>query len=285
MQIPCNTTSSAQYSLATGCDNCTQAYKNWFCAVSLPRCKDFTSEADFLQIRNVDSSFSNGTLLPTDTPTFKLANSTAAGRFSRNPMIDEIIRPGPYKELLPCDDLCYNVVRNCPAAIGFNCPLPGFVGFNTSYAERFNMSVDRATIEPPQCNYPGASPTNSGHSLLPVPLRLLSVLSVSLSAIMFIWERCVFQRVMNEHLGGVQGKLDRLLMGRWGCIPKGVGRELYMGMSWTLLHLYLPLCHIQIIVWTSKKSSSYSIVYTRPPNNKQNQYCFQRKGIRGLWLF
>jgi calcium channel MID1 len=168
MQIPCNTTSSAQYSLATSCDNCTKAYKDWFCAV--------------LQIRNVGSAFWNGTLLPTDTPTFELANRTAAGRSSRNSLIDRVIQPGPYKELLPCDDLCYNVVRNCPAAIGFSCPLPGFVGFDTSYTQRFNLSADRAIMVPPQCNYPGASKTNSGHTTSPLSMHLLGIFSVSLLA-------------------------------------------------------------------------------------------------------
>jgi calcium channel MID1 len=185
MQIPCNTTSSAQYSLATGCDNCTRAYKDWFCAVSLPRCTDFTRQEDYLQVRNVGSPSWNGSLLPTDTPLFKLANSTAAGRSSRNSMIDTTIQPGPYKELLPCDDLCYNVVRNCPAAIGFTCPLPGYIGFNTSYAQRFNMSIDRAAdIYPPQCNFPGAIKTSASNRVL--PLSLFCVFSTWLLALMFI---------------------------------------------------------------------------------------------------
>lgn len=51
---------------------------------------------------------------------------------SRNPMIDTKIRPGPYKELLPCKDICYNLVRSCPAALQFACPLEGH-GLNYSY--------------------------------------------------------------------------------------------------------------------------------------------------------
>lgn len=47
-------------------------------------------------------------------------------------MIDTTIKPGPYKELLPCKDICYNLVRSCPAALQFVCPLEGH-GLNYSY--------------------------------------------------------------------------------------------------------------------------------------------------------
>ena len=51
---------------------------------------------------------------------------------SRNPMIDYDIQPGPYKEMLPCKDICYDLVRSCPAALQFACPLEGH-GLNYSY--------------------------------------------------------------------------------------------------------------------------------------------------------
>jgi calcium channel MID1 len=37
-------------------------------------------------------------------------------------MIDTDIKPGPYKELLPCEDLCFDIVRSCPAKLEFACP-------------------------------------------------------------------------------------------------------------------------------------------------------------------
>ena len=164
---------------------CEKSYKAWFCAVSLPRCTDYTRDEVYLQPRNVGQPFPNDTLLPTGSQQFLSANSTAAGRGSRNPVIDQMIKPGPYKELLPCDDLCYNVVKNCPAAIGFNCPLPGYIGFDTSYAERFNMSQsDRATLDPPQCNFPGAIKMDSGSPVL--PQQILSVSLLAIVAMMFI---------------------------------------------------------------------------------------------------
>lgn len=74
----------------------------------------------------------------TADPTFNDAFNDTADRSkvyfnsSRNPMIDIDIRPGPYKEMLPCEDICYDLVRSCPAALQFACPLEGH-GLNYSY--------------------------------------------------------------------------------------------------------------------------------------------------------
>lgn len=98
--------------------------------------------------------FPNGSFLPDDLRT-KFAPSM---RNSRNPFIDEKVVPGPYKEVLPCDDLCYNVVQSCPASMGFQCPLEGDMGFNLSYGIR-PVSEDGTPIKSTQitCNYPGAA--------------------------------------------------------------------------------------------------------------------------------
>ena len=62
-------------------------------------------------------------------------------------MIDIIIRPGPYKELLPCKDMCYNLTRSCPAALQFACPLEGH-GLNLSYGNP-NYSDGEITCNSP----------------------------------------------------------------------------------------------------------------------------------------
>lgn len=178
-QIPCNTTSSAQYSLATNCTSCTQAYKEWFCAVSIPRCTDFGSTGAHLQSRNMFQPFPNGTSLQTLDPALYNSGIQAAGtNASRNPDIDATVQPGPYKEILPCDDLCYNVVRNCPAKLEFGCPRPGYKGFDTSYRERFPSASpeDQATTTPITCNYPGAIKRNEGLRRLPHGVLGVSVL-------------------------------------------------------------------------------------------------------------
>lgn len=159
-QVQCETDSTARYSLVKTCDDCRAAYKAWLCAVTIPRCEGFVesrttppgsfpvpeSDPPHLQPRNVDKPFPDGTFL--DQAIIN-AHPGAANRTSRNPAIDSILNPGPYKEVLPCADLCNSLVRSCPAALGFACPRPGEVGFRASYAEGT------------RCNYPGADPGRS----------------------------------------------------------------------------------------------------------------------------
>lgn len=152
--LPCNITSNAQYSLAKNCNDCSAAYKEWLCAVSIPRCEDFSNPAEYLQVRNVGQPFyNNGSMLD---DSFLQANyipmpgaptiegsiafqqtyiSSFATNQSRNPVIDASIAPGPYKEVKPCEDLCYSLMQSCPAALQFVCPYPGR-GLEASYGKR-----------------------------------------------------------------------------------------------------------------------------------------------------
>lgn len=169
-QIPCNTTSSAQYSLAKNCDDCAHAYKQWLCAVTMPRCEDYSSDLPWLQPRNMAQKFLNAssqvytpdmivsnlsaayTPMP-DAPSGSEAftqsyGSVFASNSSRNPLIiDENIMPGPYKEVLPCADLCYSLVQSCPASFGFGCPVPGR-GLEVDYGQRSDTNLT--------CSYLGA---------------------------------------------------------------------------------------------------------------------------------
>lgn len=135
-QIPCNTTSSAQYSLARNCSDCDAAYRQWLCAVTIPRCEDISNPAPYMQPRAVNHSFINSSYaiagINGDLAFSPHNRSRISFNSSRNPMIDAVIRPGPYKELLPCKDICYNLIRSCPAALQFACPLEGH-GLNYSY--------------------------------------------------------------------------------------------------------------------------------------------------------
>ena len=117
-QIQCNTSPESKYSLAVDCNDCASAYRKWLCAVTIPRCYDFSSSLPFLQPRNAGQAFLNGTEIPVDDPlrTSPITNA------SRNSIIDTQIKPGPYKEILPCQDLCYDLVRTCPSALQFTCP-------------------------------------------------------------------------------------------------------------------------------------------------------------------
>ncbi|KAK4506174.1 hypothetical protein PRZ48_004139 [Zasmidium cellare] len=153
-QVPCNTTSDAQYSLAKNCTHCAAAYKEWLCAVSIPRCEDFSNNAGYLQPRNVGQQFyNNGSMLddvflnsqyipmpgaPTLDGSIAFQQtyiSSFATNQSRNAEIDATIKPGPYKEVLPCEDLCYSLMQSCPASMQFACPYPGR-GLEASYGQR-----------------------------------------------------------------------------------------------------------------------------------------------------
>ncbi|KAI9758279.1 MAG: stretch-activated cation channel mid1, partial [Lichina confinis] len=155
-QIPCETTSSARYSLASTCEDCAAAYKDWVCAVTIPRCDDYSSPKPFLKARNIggevpflprssssssssSSSATTGenssTALYPDTSFPKRLISSPTNT-SRTPLVDAVLRPAPYKELLPCLDLCHRLARVCPSALRFTCPVQGSFAARQSYGER-----------------------------------------------------------------------------------------------------------------------------------------------------
>ncbi|KAF5712923.1 Ca2+ channel [Fusarium mundagurra] len=146
MQVPCEAPPESRYSLARDCDECREAYKRWLCTVTIPRCEDVMGGSGYSVVRDAFQAFPNGTTLPDN---FRKGLKAAANNSSRNAWIDETVKPGPYKELLPCEDVCYEVVQACPAAIGFTCPQPGFPSFSVSYGRR-NPDISSIT-----CNYPG----------------------------------------------------------------------------------------------------------------------------------
>ncbi|KAI1434624.1 stretch-activated Ca2+-permeable channel component-domain-containing protein [Xylaria sp. CBS 124048] len=148
-QTPCQAPPTQRYSLARDCDDCKQAYKDWLCSVAIPRCEDFSSTEANLQMRNINAPFPNGSFV--DPSIRQEHGDEQASNSSRNPVIDEQVQPGPYKELLPCDYLCYELVKSCPASIGFSCPLRSSkYGFKSSYAVHDN-SMELS------CNYPGSA--------------------------------------------------------------------------------------------------------------------------------
>ncbi|RYC65517.1 hypothetical protein CHU98_g691 [Xylaria longipes] len=160
-QTPCQAGPTQRYSLVRDCEDCKQAYKNWLCSVAIPRCEDFSSpHQSYLQMRNINAPFPNGTFV--DESIRKEYGDVKAFNSSRNVEIDETVQPGPYKEVLPCDYLCYELVKSCPASIGFSCPLPkNKFSFNTSYA----IPDDDQELS---CNYPGSAYYPSAASAMAV---------------------------------------------------------------------------------------------------------------------
>lgn len=159
-QVQCEARPQNRYSLVKTCDDCKMAYKDWLCTVAVPRCEDFSQpDRAFLQARNIDKPFPNGTRV--DEKILALHGNQTAWTSSRNPLIDVKVQPGPYKEVLPCDDVCYQLVQSCPASLGFTCPMPDSIGFNVSYGKRTGDGIS--------CNYPGAAhyPSASGRRSVP----------------------------------------------------------------------------------------------------------------------
>jgi calcium channel MID1 len=147
-QIACNTTGTAQYSLARNCTDCATSYKDWLCSVLMPRCEDYSATDPWLIPRNINSLFLNGTRIANTSASFLENASRRTFNKSRNDMIDEKIKPGPYKEILPCDTLCNDIVRSCPAKLQFLCPEGE--GRERSYGRR------SANVSEIRCSFPGA---------------------------------------------------------------------------------------------------------------------------------
>ncbi|PHH89562.1 hypothetical protein CDD83_5772 [Cordyceps sp. RAO-2017] len=179
MQIPCETPSTSRYSLTRTCDDCKAAYKKWLCTIVMPRCEDFRSGNEFAMVRNVWQPFPNGTRLP-DEEKNRLGQRPWMNA-SRTRFVDDEIEPGPYKEILPCEDICYEVVQSCPANLQFTCPQPGMLSFNHSYGQR---DVNGSTVS---CNYPGEARTRmSGAAALLPDLIRLGAISLFATAVLTV---------------------------------------------------------------------------------------------------
>ncbi|KAK2602167.1 hypothetical protein N8I77_008721 [Diaporthe amygdali] len=179
-QIPCEAPDAQQYSLVRNCSTCATAYKNWLCSVTIPRCEDFSATDAWLQPRAINETFPDGTRPAPDllAPYAGSQESQLSFQRSRNPIIDETIKPGPYKEVLPCEELCYELVQSCPAKLGFACPRPWMTGFNTSYGVRSAIN-EQGNIT---CNYPGSFHFYDAAPGLAVPWLLASALFLSATA-------------------------------------------------------------------------------------------------------
>lgn len=189
-QIPCNTTPTAQYSLVTNCTACASAYKTWLCAVTIPRCEDFTSPSS-IQFPNGPADAATDTPPDPDAPAAAeqwylmprnlaqaplpaaaplpagfVDNATlqtwlATNSSRNNQTIAGTVQPGPYHEVLPCEDLCFDIVRHCPAKLGFSCPPPGSRMLRASYGARGRTAGGAST-----CSAPGVVYTVNGAAAL-----------------------------------------------------------------------------------------------------------------------
>lgn len=126
-QIPCDAEDDQRYSPIVTCDDCATSYKNWLCAVTIPRCT--TNEETEYRHRPLNNS--------------------------RNDYINEKVDPpSPYYEILPCIDMCHAIVRDCPSDFNFGCPED-----NVSITKSYWFTSDDTSYD--TCNYVGAIATTS----------------------------------------------------------------------------------------------------------------------------
>jgi calcium channel MID1 len=99
---------------------------------------------------------------------------------SRNPLIDKVIQPGPYLELKPCEDLCFDIVRSCPAQLGFSCP--------NSPAREMGYGRRDPADQQLWCNFPGAVvKLNNQSAAVGLKARVVSVVLSVLMVGIVVW--------------------------------------------------------------------------------------------------
>ena len=126
-QIACNTTEDSIFSPVRTCEDCAASYKNWLCAVTIPRCS--TRNLTGYVYRDLNES--------------------------RNSFINDMVLPDfSYFEILPCLNVCDAIVRDCPADFGFLCPTKNLTN---SYLKG-SADIDGF----PTCNYVGKYKATSG---------------------------------------------------------------------------------------------------------------------------
>ncbi|KAF8981793.1 stretch-activated cation channel mid1 [Entomortierella lignicola] len=122
-----------EYSLIRNCTDCTRAYRRWLCSVSIPRCTDSEDVTSPENIGYIDPSTIDPTANPylidrTKGPVVTERNtSTSRGAISQLNQ-QPYFNPGDYGEVLPCINLCYDVVQSCPNFLGFACPKKNLAG-------------------------------------------------------------------------------------------------------------------------------------------------------------
>lgn len=171
--------SRSQYSLIRNCTDCSRAYRRWLCSVSIPRCTDMEDVTDkrntgYLPapLPNADTA-GNPYLIDRTSGPVVVGRRTNTSRGAIPQLLqNSLMDPGEYGEVLPCIDLCFDVVQSCPNFLGFDCPVKNMAG---NYAK---MNEDGF-----QCNGLGVVPVPSAASRVLMQLKGIAVLLVLVSTI------------------------------------------------------------------------------------------------------
>ncbi|GAA5903299.1 Mid1p [Sporobolomyces salmoneus] len=150
--FPCNSTKFGQYSVVSTCTDCYEAYRDWICATTIPRCTDappnittlvpsnsslFDPEMD-LATWSIPPHYSD-TLIrdyppASRTPSFAPSNLSTTfpdlfnSSYPSNRRNSLEQSPFPYSEVPPCMDACHLVDARCPSFLKWSCPTSGDTG-------------------------------------------------------------------------------------------------------------------------------------------------------------
>ncbi|OWB56161.1 hypothetical protein B5S28_g2052 [[Candida] boidinii] len=130
-QIACDTELDARYSPIRTCADCASSYKNWLCAVTIPRC----SSRNLTGYKSWDKEDGRSDFIK-----------------------EEIKPPVEYFEILPCLNVCQAIVRDCPSDFGFACPEKNDTVKNSYYWDLFG--------EYASCNYMGDTSLSNSASII-----------------------------------------------------------------------------------------------------------------------
>ncbi|KAF9162309.1 stretch-activated cation channel mid1 [Actinomortierella ambigua] len=161
----------SSYSLIRNCTDCSRAYRRWLCSVSIPRCTD---REDVMDLTNNIGYAAYATTTPDerrnpylklkDPPPVVVPRNTSTSRGAVVPLHqaqNPLFNPGDYGEVLPCIDLCYDVVQSCPSFLGFGCPNKNMAGsYAPMRAEGFQCNgLGLVSLPPPPPPSSGAVAT------------------------------------------------------------------------------------------------------------------------------
>ncbi|KAK0565571.1 stretch-activated cation channel mid1 [Tilletia horrida] len=125
--FPCGSSYYGQYSYVSTCDDCKNAYRDWLCAIVLPRCTDSVQDPRTESAASQTGADLTGASTGTNTRLLPyIVNRNVNGSTtSRRPYVDALLKPGAYGELLPCIYTCHFVARACPPIAGWSwsCPV------------------------------------------------------------------------------------------------------------------------------------------------------------------
>ncbi|PWN48157.1 hypothetical protein IE53DRAFT_334217 [Violaceomyces palustris] len=118
--FPCGDAYFGMYSYVQTCQACKESYRNWLCAVTMPRCTDPVESDDQSRASQNGSELTGAPSGPNTKLLPYIVNRS--NNTSRQPYIDQDLQAGTYGELLPCIYNCYFVSRTCPPTIQWACP-------------------------------------------------------------------------------------------------------------------------------------------------------------------